>query len=216
MIWDIDGQEVVVKIKDGGDVEVIQWEEDKRIISVPALLSREEAAWALRSIVRSASVLSDPVSSVDSLELFDKVWRLKREPHVPSPFIKGGIIYCKSGKNTLTSKQKEAVREALYRQRLMDRIGYWEERFNVLVPQINVRRITRYPFRLCSRGTYITFDKKLCDQSEELLDYCVCKAVLLFANSPGSERDAVLKKYFPSSAFLEKLIAYAYGTDIRH
>lgn len=216
MIWDIDGQEVVVNIKDGGDVEVIQWEEDKRIIRVPALLSREEAAWALRSIVRSASVLSDPVLSVDSLELFDKVWRLKRKPHVSSPFINSGIIYCKSGKNTLTSKQKEAVREALYRQRLMDRIGYWEERFNVLVPQVNVRRITRYPFRLCSRGTYITFDKKLCDQSEELLDYCVCKAVLLFANSLGSERDAVVKKYFPSSAFLEKLIGYAYGTDIRH
>lgn len=209
MIWVVDDQEIEIRFSANDEVEVRQWNEQKKIIQVPVNMPKAEAVWTIRTFLQTR--IPDTIFLVEErLEVFDRYWPIKPLLKKRVSFITKGAIHCYISGRYISTIRKIKIKEELLEQAVLQQIGQWEEKLNLLIPSVIFRKSKNKPYTVQRVQERICFDKGISNLSLEAIGYCVFKAVASYSAIEEERRRRLIEKHFPTWKTLEKIITYGY------
>ena len=212
MIWEIDGTEVSVLPTETDGVVIVRWEADRKIIRIPAKISRDEATWIIRDLLHMApQERNAPAESY--LDLFGTKYAIRQQDNIMRPFIKDCVIYCNTGIKIWSVRVVQQVKNELLLQLVVREVGDWEDRLGVLVPKVALRANKKRPFKVCPEKRCIYFDRGLVRFSQYQIAYLVACAMLDFTSDGNQKIVSWLAKNYPDSKIINKIVAYEYGNQ---
>ncbi|WP_133166402.1 hypothetical protein [Sphingobacterium haloxyli] len=215
MIWVVDAQEINVVVSAKGEVEVLQWNEHKKVVQVPVTMCNTEAIWTIRNLLKTKPP-NISLNIVERLEVFDKYWPIKVFIDKKPAYIKDGIIHCYIRGSQMSSNEETKIKDELLRLLVLREVGKWEETLGFLVPHITFRRNKNKPYIVQRGKEGICFDKKLYDMSLETITYCLFNAVADYTALEDRFRTKLISQHFPTWRAFEKNISYVYATYYNH
>ena len=211
MIWVVDGYEVDVLVSSKTTVEVVRWDEYKKIIQVPAILSTTEVKWTIHNLLEK-SINCTTREFEYRIEIFDRSWPIKLLAEKKRSYLENGIVHFYSRQLHISSTVKERIVAELLQQIVSQHIGEWEERMGILVNQIKFRKNNNRPYKVQRALSFISFDSGLHHLSLEAIAYCSFNAVAQYGNLDSERKWKFIRLHFPSWKLLDKIIKYAYQT----
>ncbi|PRD56235.1 hypothetical protein C5749_02925 [Sphingobacterium gobiense] len=215
MIWVVDAQEINVVVSAKGEVEVLQWNEQKKVIQVPVSMRNAEVIWAIRNLLKTKPP-NTSLNIIERLEVFDKYWPIKVFVNKKPAYMEDGIIHCYIRERRMSSTEEIKIKDELLRLFVLRQVGQWEETLELLIPHITFRRNKNKPYIVQRRKESICFDKKLYDLSLGTIAYCLFNAVADYVGLKDGFRKELINQHFPTWKTLEKNISYAYATYDNH
>ncbi len=211
MIWVVDGHEIHVFVSAKREVEVLRWNEHKKIIQVPVSMPNTEAVWTIRNLLQTKR--SDTLLCIEErLEVFDRHWPIKLFTEKKKSYINGDIVHCYIKGRRMSLAEKTKIKEELLQQLVLHHVGQWEERLDLLISHITFRKNKNRPYVVQRQKESICFDKELSNLSLEAITYCLFKAVADYGVLEERVKRRLIEKHFPTWKTLEKTIIYAYAT----
>lgn len=209
MIWVVDDQEIEIRFSANDEVDVRQWNEQKKTIQVPVNMPKAEAIWTIRNFLQTR--IQDPLFFIEErLEIFDRYWPIKPLLRKNASFIANGTIHCYINGRYISTIRKSKIKEELLEQAVLQHLGQWEEKFNLLIPAITFRKNKSRPYNVQRKQERICFDKELYNLSLEAIAYCVLNAVAEYGLVEGETRRRLIEQHFPTWKTSAKIIMHVY------
>jgi hypothetical protein len=215
MIWVVDGHEVDVLVSAKQEVEVLRWNEHKKIIQVPVNMPNAEAMWTIRNLLKTR-LSNTLLCAEERLEVFDRHWPIKLLAKKRASYMEDSIVHCYIKGRRISSQEKIKIKEELLEQFVLRHVGQWEETLDLLISHITFRKNKNKPYIVQRQKKSICFDKALSNLSLEAIAYCLFKAVADYGALEENLRRRFIEKRFPTWKTLEKIIIYAYATHDNH
>ena len=209
MLWEMDGYAIEIIPSEKPEVRVIHWTENRKVLAVRADIPQQELRYIVREIIQNGkSDLSPDV--LTTLDVFDKKWPLKILRGTGASYVKEGIIYCRSNNNPLSALQLQKVKDTLFFDYLYHCVGRWEELFDVLVPDVVVRKMNTKPFSVARANAKVTFSRSLQQSSQDLIAYVVFRAMADYVKLPLAQQEKLADRHFPLWKAYYKTLCYEY------
>ncbi|MFD2968993.1 hypothetical protein [Sphingobacterium bambusae] len=209
MYWELDGHHIEVRLRESGTIEILRWDEDAKIVYLPAGLSQAEAMWSIRNLLQE-KIKSAPHVPPLQLHVFGRHWALVPQWTSKSCYIKNGAIYVHASRFKSGTRQLHVLEQELLRQKVIELMGKWEDFFSCILPDATFRKNEHRPFSVSIANKKITFDKGLLRFSMEQIEYCVFRACCIYLSVEPKTMDAVIHQRFPSAKLFEKIFQHEY------
>ncbi len=209
MYWEVDGHNIEVRLRESGTIEILRWDDNAKIVYIPAGLSQTEVIWSLRNLLREKIQLATSVSP-SQLYVFGRFWPLILQNRSKSCYVKSGVVYVYDSGRTWSERQLDALKQELLRLKVVELIGKWEEFFNCMLPDPIFRKNANRPFNVYQTKEIISFDRGLDRFPIEQVDYCVFRACSVYLSADPKEIDKAVLQSFPSVKIFEKILKHEY------
>lgn len=209
MIWEVDGHHIHVRLTESAAIAVERWDEDGKIVYIPANMAKAEALWAVRHLLLQKQVRSK-ADITQRMTVFGTSWPIRPIAKSKTAYMKDGFIYSHLPKGGVTAYRMRFISLILLEQLVNQAIGKWEEFFRSIVPHVAFRKNERAPFSVCSAKGSITFDKGLTRFTVEHIEFCVFRAVVCYLSIDEGTTVEVVQRNFPTATLFEKILTYEY------
>lgn len=207
MIWEIDGYSIEILIAEGDSTLVKQWDEEAKIVCVPALASKDEVLWIVRNLLRDGPQI-DVNFAVDRLEVFGKAWPMKVSRGEAPSYMKDGIIYTFSKRIPIAKARLHAIKLELLKKFVLDEVGKWEQILDKLIVEVGFRKLPASWSISHHEDMRLTIDSNLVDQQQDIIAYCVFMAIDELLCLEETYFTDLLKKHFPNYYHYEKILQH--------
>lgn len=206
MLIKVDEKEYKLFTTERKEIRIAHHQDETPTVFAHAQHSMDEVAAYIRQFQQDLSVYPQTESMLEffRIALFGKKYPVKIVRNEQfKPFIKADLVHCSAKANTDIQQEKfaEDLRQQLFEQYILQRVGHWEEQLNILTNNISFRVLKANPFKTNCANRNITFNKHIKDLPLRSIDYFVFSAILPLLNS--NQEIELINQYFPD---FEKII----------
>lgn len=162
----------------------------------------------LEAYLRSAPLRKNkPTPEYDpEITLFGRKYTVVIDPRANTAYIQGQAI--RIAKFSLSSIPK--IKRILLYQLLTQQIGEWEERLNILLDEVRIRKMYTSPFIVRKDDRTIVYAVSLAYQPISLIAYVVAISVFDYAQLSDAQTEHMLNQYLPDWKHSKRTVAFEY------
>lgn len=141
------------------------------------------------------------------ITIFGRMCTVVIDPKISTAYIRGQTVYLAKMSPASVPKIK---RELLF-QFVKQQVGEWEDRLQVLVEKIQIRKMSKSPFVVRNADNAIVYSENLTEQPQNIIAYVVAISVCQFANLTPMLIENLLQLHLPDWKNSKRTIAFEYG-----
>ncbi len=210
MYIEVEGKTYFISIRDSEkSVSIIGQQEDIVHLAVSAQLSQVELITYLKSAHFRSLVKVNKLPQMDTTNTINALgadFTLIIQKGLLTPYIAGKSLYADVNPKSKMGLNK--LLEQILRQELNRQIGFWEEKLNVLISDIYIRKLKTNYHTICTNSSRLTFDKNLVHKTKEFIAYLCAVAVFDYLELEESIREKLADQYVKDWKHHQKVFLY--------
>jgi predicted metal-dependent hydrolase len=145
------------------------------------------------------------LAAPQSIDLFGTSYFIYIEHGLSQPYIKGSRIY--TSKKLLPSSVAQLKKQLLLTH-VTTQIGLWEEKLDVLLGDITIKRLRTNWYSINSKTKNLTFSTHLADRNHPQINYLMLKCLLDSTDLENDAKKILMARHIPNYHSLAEELAY--------
>ncbi|ERJ59944.1 hypothetical protein [Sphingobacterium paucimobilis] len=209
MYIELDGESYHISISEQEKgITFIQHQDGVTYIMAGARLPQDELISYLKGKPFDKLTISNSSahSSTASIHLFGTSFSIVSKKGITSPYINGKCVYVAAPPRSKSATV--ALTETLLIQEINRHVGFWEERLNILVKEIAVRKLSKSYYTISVEKSTLTFSKNLIHKSQDFVKYICSLAMFEYLNIDEPIQEKLAAAYIQDWKHQRKVFLY--------
>jgi len=177
-------------------------------LQVPARMSQAELKSYIKCYAHNFKLQAETTDFIDKkISMFEMNYQLLIMEGVKHPYINGAAIMLPINFKINTAKLKQ-LKEDVFLNEINKLISFWEEKLNVLIPPIKLRKLQTNTYYNCHNTNFITVNRILADKPKNLFNLIIADLVFAFSKINEEDREQLLDNHVKDWKHLQKILAY--------